>query len=184
MTINFERKLASELNVGDFLLDLEPTRTFANLFSVKSIDEKYLVLEPLGNYDGAYGDKDVRFFVSSPNPFYKVSKQEAVKFIATKNPNGFTVDKRTLKPITSGFSVAVSETQNSFGDEGVKKAVSHAEEKSYIEAIGGWLNSEDKQYYFDAVMVVQEQDVAAELGYRNKQKAIFDLNIGKDVPLK
>lgn len=184
MTINFEVKLASHLNVGDFLTDNNPNTNFATLFSLKEKDDKYIILEPLGNYDGAYGDKDVRFFVSSPNPFYKVSKQEAVKFLATKNPNGFTVDKRTLKSITSGFAVAVSETQNSFGAEGVKKAVSHAEEKSYIEAIGGWFNSEDKQYYFDAVMVVQEQDVAAELGYRNKQKAIFDLNVGEEVPLK
>ena len=113
-----------------------------------------------------------------------VNKQEALMIIAKHNPNGFTVDKNTLEPITEGFAVAVSETQNYFGEEGLKQVIEHAEQKSYIEAIGGWFREQDRQYYFDAVMVVQDYETAAELGYRNKQYAVFDLSKGEELILK
>jgi fructokinase len=46
---------------------------------------------------------------------------EAIKKIAGENPQGFTVDLTILKKVTGGISVAYHETQESFGDEGLKR---------------------------------------------------------------
>jgi fructokinase len=51
---------------------------------------------------------------------------KAIKEIAETNPLGFTVDLTTLKKVTTGISVAYIETQDSFGDEGLKKVLKHA----------------------------------------------------------
>ena len=45
---------------------------------------------------------------------------EAILKIADANPDGFTVDLTTLKKVTKGISVAYLETQDSFGEEGLK----------------------------------------------------------------
>jgi len=48
---------------------------------------------------------------------------------------------------------------------------------------GGWLNEKNGEYYYDAVMVVDELRTALFLGFRNKQIAIFDLEKGKEIKL-
>ncbi len=45
---------------------------------------------------------------------------EAIKAIAKSNPDGFTVDLTTLKKVTGGISAAYLETQDCFGDNGLK----------------------------------------------------------------
>jgi len=108
------------------------------------------------------------------------NKIATILAIGSTHPDGFTISKRSLEPITSGWAVAVSETQNCFGILGLTKVLEEAK-KSYIDAIGGWIS--DGKYYFDAVMVVQDFDTAAELGYRNRQKAIFNLDTGEEYKL-
>jgi len=61
----------------------------------------------------------------------------AINEIEKKNPYGFTVDLTTLKKVTSGISVAYFDTQNSFGNEGLKKVIQHALEND--KKVGGWL---------------------------------------------
>ena len=51
---------------------------------------------------------------------------EAILKIADANPDGFTVDLTTLKKVTKGISVAYLETQDSFGEEGLKRVLNHA----------------------------------------------------------
>lgn len=51
---------------------------------------------------------------------------DAILEIAGKNPDGFTVDLTTLKKVTKGISVAYLETQDSFGEEGLKRVLKHA----------------------------------------------------------
>ena len=46
---------------------------------------------------------------------------KAIQAIAEANPDGFTVDLTTLKKVTKGISVAYLETQDSFGEEGLKE---------------------------------------------------------------
>lgn len=103
--------------------------------------------------------------------------------IATVNPDGFTVDKNTMEPITSGYSVAVEATQNSFGPQGAAKVVYYASRHPEINALGGWFNSRNNEYYFDAVIICKTLDEAIALGKLNNQIAIFDLNTMTEIEL-
>ena len=103
--------------------------------------------------------------------------------IATVNPDGFTVDKNTLQPITAGYSVAVKETQNSFGPAGAARVVYHARKNNNICALGGWYNSKNNEFYFDAVIICDTLEEAIKLGRLNKQLAIYDLNNNKEIEL-
>ncbi len=99
---------------------------------------------------------------------------EAIKLIAEQNPEGFTVDLTTLKKVTKGISVAYLETQDSFGDEGLKKVLEHAE--GHEKTVGGWLNEEDGYFYYDSVKIYFDRDEAIRAGRENKQIAIFDIS--------
>lgn len=80
-----------------------------------------------------------------------------------------------MQPVSSGYAVAVADTQNSFGLEGLANVVKYVSELPEINAFGGWYNSENNMYYFDATVIVNDLEVAKELGRINKQIAIFDL---------
>lgn len=108
---------------------------------------------------------------------------ELLQAVATMNPEGFTVNKETFEPITAGYSVAVKETQNSFGNHGAAKVVSYASKHNEITALGGWYNSEDGQYYYDAVIICDSLEEAIKLGRENGQIAIFDLNNMEEIRL-
>lgn len=103
--------------------------------------------------------------------------------VAAANPAGFTVDKNTFEPITRGYSVAVENTQNSFGPEGAARVVSFARANNNISALGGWLNSDNNKYYFDAVIICDDLEEAKKIGRLNHQIAIFDLNNLEEIKL-
>lgn len=108
---------------------------------------------------------------------------EMLQAVATMNPDGFTVNKNTFEPITSGYSVAVSETQNSFGNYGAAKVVSYANKHEEITALGGWYNSKNNKFYYDAVIIVNDLETAIRLGRENKQIAIFNLSTFEEIRL-
>ena len=60
---------------------------------------------------------------------------KAIFEIAKQNPDGFTVDLTTLKKVTKGISVAYLETQDSFGEDGLKRVLNHALE--HEKKVGG-----------------------------------------------
>ena len=95
--------------------------------------------------------------------------------IAMNNKEGFTVNAATLQPKTTGYAVAVADKQNSFGIEGLVNVVKYVSDHPTINAFGGWYNSENNMYYFDATVIVNDLAAAKELGRINKQIAIFDL---------
>lgn len=103
--------------------------------------------------------------------------------IAANNADGFTVDKNTLKPVTKGYAVALEATQNSFGIDGLAKVLAYADTDSRVNAFGGWYNSDNGQFYFDATVVVSDLKEAIELGRRNHQIAIFNITDGKEIRL-
>lgn len=107
----------------------------------------------------------------------------ALAAIALSNKEGFTVDAATLQPIKSGYAVAVADTQDSFGFAGLKKVVEYVSEHSAINAFGGWLNPENRQFYFDATIIVNDLKTAIELGRANDQIAIYDLTNGLPIEL-
>ena len=99
----------------------------------------------------------------------------ALANIAIANKDGYTVNAATLQPVKFGYAVAVADTQNSFGLEGLANVVKYVEEHPEINAFGGWYNSENGKFYFDATIIVDDLNQAVELGRVNKQIAIFDL---------
>lgn len=107
----------------------------------------------------------------------------ALATIAMNNKEGFTVSAANLQPVTKGYAVAVAATQNSFGLEGLANVVKYVSDHSDINAYGGWYNSKNNMYYFDATVIVEDLAVALELGRINKQLAIFDLKNGLSIDL-
>lgn len=114
-------------------------------------------------------------------------KQKAILIalvtIAINNKDGFTVSAATLQPVTRGYAVAVEVTQNSFGIKGLVNVVKYVDEHPEINAFGGWYNSKNNMYYFDATIIVEDWNTALELGRVNKQLAIFDLANGLSIDL-
>ena len=99
----------------------------------------------------------------------------ALAAIATTNKEGFTVNAANLQPVATGYAVAVADTQNSFGFEGLANVVKYVTEHPEVNAFGGWYNRDNNMYYFDATVIVDDLAAAKELGRVNKQIAIFDL---------
>lgn len=97
----------------------------------------------------------------------------SLKQLSTDHPEGFTVDLN-LNFITTGYVVAVPQTQNSFGDEGLNKVLEIALKNDYC--IGGWLNPQNGKFYWDASIVTDDLEKAKELGRKFGQLAIFDLD--------
>ena len=105
-----------------------------------------------------------------------------VAAIAAMNPEGFTVNAATLQPVTKGFAVAMKQTQNSFGAEGLAKVANVIEElqnsgemNGRTLAFGGWYDAESGLYYYDATVIFEDRAEAIEAGRANDQIAIFDL---------
>lgn len=107
----------------------------------------------------------------------------ALAAIAIANKDGFTVNAANLQPVKKGYAVAVVDTQNSFGFSGLTNVVKYVSENPEINAFGGWYNSENNMYYFDATVIVDNLATAKELGRINKQIAIFDLANLKEIRL-
>lgn len=105
----------------------------------------------------------------------------ALATIAMNNKEGYTVNAATLQPVTNGYAVAVADTQNSFGMEGLANVVKYVENHPEVNAFGGWFNSDNGHYYYDATIIVNDLATAKELGRLNEQIAIFDLANLKEI---
>ena len=99
----------------------------------------------------------------------------ALATIAMNNKDGFTVNAANLQPVKSGYAVAVEYTQNSFGFMGLVNVVKYVTEHPEINAFGGWYNSDNNMFYYDATVIVDDLSTAKELGRINNQIAVFDL---------
>lgn len=107
---------------------------------------------------------------------------ETIQQIADQNPNGFTYDIQAgaLLPVPGkGFSVAMKESQNSFGTEGLRKCVSLAVRTTNL--VGGW--KEGGKFYFDVPMIFEDREDAIKAGIENEQIAIFDFETGLPIYL-
>ena len=107
----------------------------------------------------------------------------ALAAIAMGNKEGFTVSASNMQPVSTGYAVAVADTQNSFGFEGLANVVKYVSEHPEVNAFGGWYNSENNMYYYDATVIVDDLATAKELGRINNQIAIFDLANLKEIRL-
>lgn len=103
--------------------------------------------------------------------------------IAAMNAAGFTINAETLQPVTSGYAVAIRDTQNSFGNAGIANVLK-AVKAGKANAIGGWYDDQSGLYYYDATLVVNDREKAIQLGIENDQLAIFDLNTMTEIRIK
>ena len=106
---------------------------------------------------------------------------EKIKDFANKHPEGFTIDPVTLETPKRGYAVAMLETQGSFGDDGLKRALEKAAKNG--DFLGGWLDAESGLFYYDRVKVIEDRDEAVKVGKENLQIAIFDLSTGTEIRL-
>lgn len=90
--------------------------------------------------------------------------------IAKQNPDGFTVYTSTLEHVKKGWVIALKETQNSFGVEGLKRVLEVAKTTG---TLGGW--KEGDLFYWDAVILVETEEEATRLGIENEQIAVFNI---------
>lgn len=100
----------------------------------------------------------------------------ALAAIAALNPDGYTVDAKTLQPITRGYSVAVKGTQDSFEAAGLRHVIDYQAKHPECQAFGGWLDSETDLYYYDACIIVDTKAEAMALAKENAQIAFFCLH--------
>lgn len=113
----------------------------------------------------------------------KTTLMIALANIALVNPDGYTVNARTLQPVTTGYAVAVAATQNSFGPEGLARVIRYVQNHPEVNAFGGWYDCESGKYYYDATIILDSLEKALELGRANDQLAIFDLANLKEIRL-
>jgi hypothetical protein len=106
----------------------------------------------------------------------------AIENIAKKNPNGFTVD-HNLNPITKGYSVATKYTQNSFGLTGLAHVVAIGlfQNLEGFDGVGGWLNTDNNEYYYDAIKIFNTEVEANFYAWENEQISFFDLTNGIEI---
>lgn len=104
--------------------------------------------------------------------------KERVWEYSLNKPEGFTLDIRTMLPITAGICVAYEATQNSHGRESLETVIRHA--LSHECFVGGWLDDESGLYYFDSIKLFSEEDEAEAIAFAkcNKQIAIYKLSTG------
>lgn len=93
--------------------------------------------------------------------------------VASENPTGFTISLTDFQPVKRGWAVALKETQNCFGRVGAEKVISIALEKS-SGIVGGW--KYDKDFYFDAVLIIESEEEATKLGIENEQIGIYEIH--------
>lgn len=100
------------------------------------------------------------------------------------NPNGFTLDIETMKPVKYGISVAYEATQDSFGKESLNRVINHALEHS--KTIGGWFDTESNRFYFDSVKVFRNSEISEAIKFakENNQLAIYDLTNITEIRIK
>ncbi len=96
--------------------------------------------------------------------------------IAAENPKGFTVTIPECEPVRSGYCIGHRETQNCFGERGLKKVVEHSLKTTKV--VGGW-KGYNGRYYFDTVIITHNGDEALDLKDEHHQAAIYHLDTGR-----
>lgn len=115
-------------------------------------------------------------YATVTTPYYMYHIQR----VAKRCPDGYTVDKRR-HAITEGYSIAVKETQDSHGIWGLMRTTFNSLRKGLN--FGGWLDTATGRYYYDSVVIEQDEQTAIAKGLENEQIAIYNLTDGKEIRL-
>ncbi len=98
-------------------------------------------------------------------------------------PEGFTLDLRTMTEPKQGIAVSYAATQGSHTREQLNSVVRHA--MQHYGYVGGWLNSDDGNYYFDSTRLFGETELkdAVAFGKANAQQTAYILSTSTSLPL-
>ena len=108
---------------------------------------------------------------------------DAVWAYSQANPDGFTLDIRSMTVPKEGIAVSYAATQGSHSRDKLDFVVRHAlQHDGYV---GGWQNPENGLYYFDSTRLFPEDKLADALkfGRDNGQYSAFVLSLFADVPV-
>ena len=108
---------------------------------------------------------------------------DAVWAYSQANPEGFTLDIRSMTVPKEGIAVSYAATQGSHSRDKLDFVVRHAlQHDGYV---GGWQNPENGLYYFDSTRLFPEDKLADALkfGRDNGQYSAFVLSLFADVPV-
>ena len=117
------------------------------------------------------------------------AEQDDAEFFADRvweysktQPDGFTIDLRTMKEPTGGIVVAYAATQGSHTRADLHYVVAHALVHKGI--VGGWLDSADGTYYFDSNNIFPENQLKAAIGFAkdNHQRCAYILSTHTEIP--
>ena len=100
---------------------------------------------------------------------------------ASRHPEGFTLDIRTMTEPKQGIAVSYAATQNSHTRSQLDAVIRHAlQNDGYV---GGWYNQENGLYYFDSTRLFPEDSLneAVQFGKDNKQTSVFILSTSSEV---
>ncbi|MGM9832243.1 MAG: hypothetical protein ACI31A_00960 [Candidatus Limisoma sp.] len=95
---------------------------------------------------------------------------------AQNHPDGFTLRLTDMTAPDEGIVASYAATQNSFGKDGLRRAVVHALE--HHKVVGGWLNPDNRLYYFDSDTIFEESALsdAIEWARKNNQQTVYILS--------
>ena len=100
---------------------------------------------------------------------------------ASRHPEGFTLDIKTMTEPKQGIAVSYAATQNSHTRSQLDAVIRHAlQNDGYV---GGWYNQENGLYYFDSTRLFPEDSLneAVQFGKDNKQTSVFILSTSSEV---
>lgn len=98
------------------------------------------------------------------------SLEDKLLQIAQNNPDGFTYFFDGREAPKHGYSVAI--TQGLHDKRGLEEAIKMVDILG-LDGVGGWLNKETGQYYFDAIRFVEDLEDAKFMGECYDQLCIY-----------
>ncbi|MDD6668845.1 MAG: hypothetical protein PUE54_04260 [Bacteroidales bacterium] len=100
---------------------------------------------------------------------------------AQNHPDGFTLRLTDMSAPAEGIVVSYAATQNSFGKDGLRRAVVHA--LAHNKIVGGWLNPDNRLYYFDSDTIFEESALsdAIEWARKNNQHSVYILSTDQTI---
>jgi hypothetical protein len=109
---------------------------------------------------------------------------EQVWEYAKSHPDGFTLDLSTMTEPEQGIAVSYAATQGCHSREALTRVIRHA--KWHCGYVGGWLDTDSGQYYFDSTRLFPEDrlEAAIAFGRKNGQMAVFILSTGTEISLR
>jgi len=114
-----------------------------------------------------------------------MQEYKKLKSVILKNQNGFTCNfKGKIVSKTEGYFLSITNIKGKQIKPLIKKVIS-IKQKGFNEnknlLLGGWLDNNDKTFYLDLSLYLEEKGTALKIAKLFNQKAIFDIKNSSSV---